>query len=94
MSSEEDCIGTRKPSKRQVAEANVNELQTAFVCSLRKSAKQIARELSIPQSTVHKIMQNSCCNMYEPKTRKLGPHFSVMFFQNLKTIIFSQQECV
>jgi hypothetical protein len=70
----------------------VNELQTVFVCSLRKSERQTARELSMPQSTVHNIMQNSCCKMYEPKTWKLGPHFSVMFFQNLKTIIFSQQE--
>ena len=30
--------------------------------------------------------------MYEPQIWKLGPHFAVMFFQNLKTIIFSQQE--
>jgi hypothetical protein len=70
----------------------VNEHQTVFVGSLRKSARQTARELSMPQSTVDNIMQNSCCKMYEPKTWKLGPHFAVMFFQNLKTIIFSQQE--
>lgn len=55
--SEACCVWERKrPSKRQIAEAKLNECEAAFVYNSRKS-RQTARQLRMPRLTVHKIMQ-------------------------------------
>jgi hypothetical protein len=47
----------RKSPGRQVTEAKLSEAGATFVCSLKKSTRKVAQQLSVPQLVVHEILK-------------------------------------